>query len=132
MSFHLVKQEKALVGGVLHQVWLIEEVASGPFDVWQLHVPPFFTVTLFEVELLEEGEATTLQPMLGLGEQAIENSLSEVVVSNHKGRHLRFEASIRVTAMDVEGLQCLCGRSRPDGVAGRIRTRLTIQHGHRC
>lgn len=49
MSFRILKQEKALVGRVLHQVWLIEEMASGPFDVWQIHVPSFFTVTLFEV-----------------------------------------------------------------------------------
>lgn len=130
MSFRILKQEKALVGRVLHQVWLIEEVASGPFDFWQIHVPSFFTVTLFEVELVEEGEATVLQPMLGLGEQAVENSLSEVVVSDDKGRHLRFEDSIRVTAIDADGALTLCGRSRPDGVAGRIRTRLTLQHGH--
>lgn len=130
MSFRIVKEEKALVGRVLHQVWLIEELATGPFDIWQVHVPTFFTVTLLEAELVEDGDATSLQPFLGLGENAAENSLSEVVVSDDKGRHLRFEESIRVTALGADGPLTLCGRSRPDGIAGRIRTRLSIQHGH--
>lgn len=132
MSFRIVKEEKALVGRVLHQVWLLEELAVGPFDFWQVHVPNFFTVTLLEVELVEEGEATGLQPFLGLGENAVENSLSEVVVSDDRGRHLRFEDSVRVTALGPDGPLTLCGRSRPDGMAGRIRTRLTIQHGHQA
>ena len=130
MPARILREEKAIVGRVLHQAWLIEQTGAGPDHGWTLEVPAFFTLTLVEVELVEAGEATQIQPFLGLGADAVPDSLGEVVVSDNAGKHLRFEETVRVTAMGAEGPQLLVGRARPDGIAGKILTRLTIQHGH--
>lgn len=128
----ILKEEKALVGRVLHHAWILEEIDSGPGSHWTLEVPPFFTITLLEVELVEGGEATEISPFLGLGESAEADSLGEIVVSEDAAKHLRFEESVRVTAVGPGGVQKLHGKSRPDGIAGRIHTRLTIQYGHQA
>ena len=130
MPARIVKEEKAMVGRVVHQVWVIEQTGAGPGHGWTLEVPAFFTITLVEVELVEEGEATEVQPFLGLGTGATPDSLSEVVVSERGAKHLRFDDTVRVTAVGTEGVLPLCGWPRPDGVAGRILTRITLQHGH--
>jgi hypothetical protein len=117
------------IDGRKHVTVTITEEEVGTTDEWEIGVPEFFTLTLFEAELETAGDASTIDPDLGLAASFVADTLDEVVQNTTAGVHVRNQSSVRVTATG----RVLRGRSTPDvatGATGVIVTRVTYVEGH--
>ena len=112
--------------GRRHVAYVVTESDVAVDSEYELDVPKFWTMTLFEAELTDAGAATEIDPELGLDDGFTLGTLDQVVTNETAGTHVRSETDVRVTSP----LERLVGRSKPDATATEIVTRLSFVAGH--
>lgn len=124
MSFASTLLAATVIAGRRHVLVEIVETDADPADEWSVEVPPFLELRLVQVALTTPGAAATVQPELGLA-LGWSGGLDGLVASASPAAAVRVQDAVVVAAPDGR----LYGRSRPDAVAGEIRTRLAWVEG---
>ena len=125
-SFEVEEIDSKIIGGRRHVAYLITETDVETASEWNLPLgDPYWTMTLFESELTDAGAATQIDPDLGLVASFTTGGLNEVATNTEPGTYVRNQEDVRFTG------GTLYGRSKPDGTAGEVKTRITLVQGHK-
>ena len=118
--------DSRIIGNRRHVAYLITETDVETASEWSLPLgDPYWTMTLFEAELTDAGAATEIDPDLGLVASFTVGGLNEVATNTTAGTYVRNQEDVRFTG------GTLYGRSKPDGTAGEVKTRITLVQGHK-
>lgn len=124
-AFAVTVLHTKLLNGRRHVCFQIEEENVGPTDEWSVELgDPFWTLTLFEAQLVTAGSASTLDPELGLSAGFVIDTLDEVADTVTPSANVRVQDDVRFVGTR------LYGRSKPDNTATMIRSRVTLIAGH--
>lgn len=124
-AFAVTVLHTKLLNGRRHVCFQIEESSVGPTDEWSIELSdPFWTLTLFEAQLVTAGSASTLDPELGLSSGFVIDTLDEVADTVTPSANVRVQDDVRFVGTH------LYGRSKPDNTATLIRSRITLIAGH--